>query len=329
MVGGVDDLLVPVAGDDPVGPDLSYDPDRGVIEACFESGFSEDGDTSDVNWADVINRICKQLERTKDIWLPVYMMRAGAISGRLNVVATGAEVLAGLLEAYWDTVHPQLDEYGLQGRITPCGSLARIPEFLRPLRKIVLVSHPRLGSYSAVDLERFEVNGDGESDFGMFRAAINDIDRSELVEVMEKLTGIKSALERVDRTFASQTGGDGPNLQPTYDTLDQIRRAVAAYAGAGEGTTDAETKVGEPDIGSPQDTASSTPRGVGRIDSREDVIRALDAIAEYYGRREPSSPIPVVLQRARQWVPLDFLAILEDIAPGGLDEATRVLVFKK
>jgi len=58
------------------------------------------------------------------------------------------------------------------------------------------------------------------------------------------------------------------------------------------------------------------------------VVRALDAIADYYRRKEPSSPVPVVLKRAREWVSLDFLTILQDIVPNGMDDARRILVFQ-
>jgi type VI secretion system protein ImpA len=52
----------------------------------------------------------------------------------------------------------------------------------------------------------------------------------------------------------------------------------------------------------------------------------LDSITDYYARREPGSPVPLVLRRARDWVTLDFLSVLEDIAPNSLEEARRVLV---
>ena len=79
-----------------------------------------------------------------------------------------------------------------------------------------------------------------------------------------------------------------------------------------------------PDAGS-----GGGPRIAGRVESREDVVKALDAIADYYRRREPTSPVPAALQRVREWVNLDFLALLEDIAPNSLDEAKRVLVTQR
>ena len=64
----------------------------------------------------------------------------------------------------------------------------------------------------------------------------------------------------------------------------------------------------------------------GRVDTRDDVIRALDAINDYYRRREPSSPVPLVLERAKAWVNMDFMSVLKDISPDGVDEAIKVLM---
>jgi hypothetical protein len=39
--------------------------------------------------------------------------------------------------------------------------------------------------------------------------------------------------------------------------------------------------------------------------------------------------VPAALERVRDWVELDFLALIEDIAPNALDEAKRVLVSQR
>jgi predicted component of type VI protein secretion system len=59
------------------------------------------------------------------------------------------------------------------------------------------------------------------------------------------------------------------------------------------------------------------------------VLKALDAIVDYYRRREPGSPVPVAIARAKSWVNLDFLSVLEDIAPDSVGEARRVLTSKR
>jgi len=57
-----------------------------------------------------------------------------------------------------------------------------------------------------------------------------------------------------------------------------------------------------------------------RISGQADVIRRLDEVCDYYERVEPSSPLPILLKRARRLVGKSFAEVLRDIAPGGLSE---------
>jgi type VI secretion system protein ImpA len=59
---------------------------------------------------------------------------------------------------------------------------------------------------------------------------------------------------------------------------------------------------------------------VGAIRSRQDAIRALDAAAEFFRRNEPSSPVPMFVERAKRLVAKDFLEVLADIAPEALPQ---------
>src|SRR5215475_14323640 len=94
-------LLAPVDDENPVGQDLSYSNERQQIEQAFESDAAEDDER---DWREVLRLIEDQAEQTKDIWLPVYVARAGALAGSLETVAMGAQALGGLFEQYWDTV---------------------------------------------------------------------------------------------------------------------------------------------------------------------------------------------------------------------------------
>jgi type VI secretion system protein ImpA len=331
----LEELLAPVSEDDPTGPDLAYDAERGTIEQAFESSVSIDtsGEASEgaeIDWRPIIGTIEQQSARTKDVWLAVYLCRAGARSGQLALVETGAEYLAGLLERYWEKAHPQLEEYGFQGRKGPCESLARRAEFLGPLERTPLLEHPRLGRFSGGDFERFRANAEAAEGYGMFRAALADTPEESLLEIVARLDAITDAIKRADAVLTANAEGDtGANFQPTYDLLAQMKRAVLSFSSApaaaeAAGADDAGEAAA---AGAPP--AGDGPRVAGRVDSREDVIRALDAIADYYRRREPASPVPVALQRAREWVNLDFLSLIEDIAPAALDEAKRVLVSQR
>ncbi len=44
-------------------------------------------------------------------------------------------------------------------------------------------------------------------------------------------------------------------------------------------------------------------------------------VAYYFRMNEPSSPMPMLLQRAKRLVTMDFMEILRDLTPGGVPQA--------
>ena len=57
-----------------------------------------------------------------------------------------------------------------------------------------------------------------------------------------------------------------------------------------------------------------------RLSTRAEVVACLDRIIEFYDRTEPASPVPYLARRMRRMVPMDFLELMEDLAPSGLKE---------
>ena len=49
-------------------------------------------------------------------------------------------------------------------------------------------------------------------------------------------------------------------------------------------------------------------------------MRALELICEYYANNEPSSPVPLLARRAKRLVTMDFMEILQDLAPEGVSQ---------
>ncbi|MBX3436473.1 MAG: hypothetical protein KF861_03210, partial [Planctomycetaceae bacterium] len=60
-----------------------------------------------------------------------------------------------------------------------------------------------------------------------------------------------------------------------------------------------------------------------QVGSRRDVVAILNALCDYYYRNEPSSPVPLFLQRARRLVNMDFVDIVRNLAPDGLADVSR------
>jgi type VI secretion system protein ImpA len=318
----LEELMQPVSAEAVAGPDLAYDPKRQEIEAAFEAArLADKGEGEAPDWPAIIRSIKEQGKLTKDATLAVYLARAGARAQRLPDVALGCAFLAGMFETWWDQIHPSLQEYGFQGRKGACESLVSISDFLGPLRRVVLVAHPRLGQFTAEQIEAFATQGDSAENAGMFRAAVAEIDAAEIEASVSALEEIRNAVSRVDAVLTAKADGDtGTNFAPTYEALDSIRNALVTATGVG-----APAPAAAADSGGGEAQASQAPGMTGSIESRADVIRAIEAIIGYYSRHEPGSPIPLVLDRAKGWVNMDFLAILNDINPSGAEDAKRVL----
>jgi type VI secretion system protein ImpA len=48
------------------------------------------------------------------------------------------------------------------------------------------------------------------------------------------------------------------------------------------------------------------------------VVRALERISAYYAKHEPSSPIPLLVERCKRLVTMGFLDIIRELAPDGV-----------
>ena len=80
---------------------------------------------------------------------------------------------------------------------------------------------------------------------------------------------------------------------------------------------------GEPGSGDEAQGGGSSG-GTGAIQSRQDVIRTLDRLCDYYGRAEPSSPVPLLLRRAQRLAEMNFLEIIGDLSPEALAPVQNV-----
>jgi len=126
-----------------------------------------------------------------------------------------------------------------------------------------------------------------------------------------------AALNRIEAKMRTEGGSEvAPSLDPLSSQLLKMHRLLQAQLAARpDGQTAASAAANAGDTGGEQAAAP------GVIRSREDAIRALDAVTEFFRRNEPSSPIPLLLARAKRLVSKSFLDVLADIAPDALGVA--------
>jgi type VI secretion system protein ImpA len=142
--------------------------------------------------------------------------------------------------------------------------------------------------------------------------ALKEIPIEELTTTQQHLTAATAALSAIDARMRAEGGPEvAPDFGPLTTQLAKLNRVyreqLASRAG---GVVPAE-------VGAVPAAAAAGFTG-GAIQSRQDAVRALDAVAEYFRRNEPSSPIPLFVERAKRLVAKDFLEVLADIAPDAL-----------
>jgi type VI secretion system protein ImpA len=85
----------------------------------------------------------------------------------------------------------------------------------------------------------------------------------------------------------------------------------------------------------PEGAARNSPAGrgagqsqqqglTGTIASKEDVLKALDLIIGHYEKSEPSSPVPLLIKRAKRLVGKSFVDVIRDISPDALTQGFMV-----
>lgn len=329
-------LLAPISDDAPSGDNLEYDEGFTEMELAAQPGEERQvGDqfqaAEDPDYGEVVKLADGILGRSHDIRAAVFRAEAVLQAEGMEEFAQTVSYIRGCLADHWESCHPQLDEDDGDAtmRINAVQGLADSSRTLRNLRRAALTDSRMFGRMSLRHVEVAEgianPSADMESppDAAALKAAFRDTDEAFVSGVADAVNTSLEEIAAIDAIFAEQTPGEGPQLDPLSDALKKIQNALAQHGGADLGVeiVDPTAAAAAP---APAGGAAPGPSGSGAINSPADVTDALDRIIDYYQRAEPSSPVPILLDRAKRLVNADFLAIIEDMAKDGLDEVKRI-----
>lgn len=335
-------LLKPKGDDAPSGENLEYEPTFTEMELAAQPVEEQQvGDSTtqgqDPDYSEVVVKALAVLEKSHDVRAGVFLADAILHTEGLTGFADATAVLRGHIEQYWDTCHPELDEdddndptmrvNAIQGLCGQPGGLAGAAPVYRSVYRAALTDSRGFGRFSMRDIDVSEGQvtlPDGETgpDTATISAAFQDTDPETLGAT---LTAVRAATENVRAiaaVFDEKTPGQGPELDALIKLLDRIAQRLADYAGTPVADAAADDAAAD-DAGAPgaeMPGGGAAPAAArGEITSRTDVSNALDRIVAYYRQHEPSSPIPILLERAKRLVNADFLTIMQDIAPGEVE----------
>ena len=329
----VNRLLQPITDVAPCGENLEYDAAFGELERVAK-GKEERRSGAEVipaeepKWPEVGEAADALLKRTRDLRVLAYLTHAGLNVDGFAGFAAGLQVVHGWLQTFWDSVYPQLDKEDDNDPTLRINSLAALDSregILRTLTRVPLVVSRAAGRYSLRDIrlakgEVAPAAGEKKPDSALIDAAFADCDVAQLGATAEAVREASKTLEAIVVLMRERVGaGRAPtvaNLTKDLRSLQVLltqqleKRGVVAAAGAGA------------EAGQPQ--AAPPPPPPGGIRNREDAIRILDDVSDFFKKNEPSSPVPLLLQRAKRLVSKDFMEILKDLTPKGVSEAEAI-----
>ena len=331
----------------PCGPNLEFDSEFGELErSSVGKPEQQYGDTvipgEDPNWKDVAALAWSLTGRTHDLRVLVQLAISRLQLAGIEDFAAVIGLIHHLLQARWESVHPQLDPDDDNDPTLRANALLLLAEpvrVLRMLRTLPLALSRRDGPVSWRTIGIFtgalDTNDEQERKSEQsIRAAFNETGAATLTARHAAIDKALSELAGINAAFDSQSGyGNAPDLSSLVKLLQEMGRYLTLYMPAAEMMPEEAPMEDASTQGMPSQpvAASQAPRGgvsiasITEVTSRADAMRLLDLVVRYYERHEPSSPLPLLLSRARNLADKGFLEILQELAPDGLMQAQVVV----
>jgi type VI secretion system protein ImpA len=326
----VESLLAPASVNPPCGQDLEYD--RAFVELERVAAGKPERQmgnevtaAEDPDWKVLSQQAQGLLGRTKDLRVAAYLAKAQLRLSGLTGFADGVRLVRGLLERYWDGVHPQLDpdDGDPTARVNALLGLGD-PATVAALRLAPLVDHRVVGRFTLRDIlsasgEYQLAEGQTPPDIATVEAAFDAVDLPALTATFNAINGARDDLSAIEGLVGDKVGSSrAVSMSKLSGLLDQAHKHVASRLER-RAPVDEPATNGAPASGA-EDGAPRRGAAPGQIRSREDVVRTLDLIIGYYQRAEPSSPVPLLLNRAKKLATMSFVDIVKDMVPGAMSQ---------
>jgi type VI secretion system protein ImpA len=348
-----DDLLNPIAGPNPSGANLRYDPAYDKIkEARREESQPPPGLTEqDRKVADNLQviRLTSELltAKTKDLQLAAWLSEALLKQRGFAGLKDGLGLCCGLVEKFWDTLYPEIEDGDAESRGAPLGFLGVKLDI--PLKLVPVVEKAK---YTVLDYQRSrevgyedQIKGDeakkkraaqikeGKLAPEIFDKAFEETPKKFYAQAEKDLDGCLENLARLKKICDEKFGEEGPTFGPLQSVLEASRHQIHTFLQKKrekepdpvEPVPAAEAAAGA-EGGAGAAAAGTAPVRTGVLLSVEsssepaDRLEAIKKVAEaaaYLRRREPESPAPYLMLRGLRWG--ELRAAIEQADPTKLE----------
>lgn len=345
-------LLAPIAGENPAGQDVMYEGTHDAIkearradDALSRGEWARDIKVAD--WSAVLALAQEALAtKSKDLQIAAWLVEALVKRHGFAGLRDGLCVLWELQQRFWPSLYPAIEDGDPIARVL---LLEGLNKNLAGAIKDVPMTQGRNGeNYSWLRWEESRlVDNLGRRDQAAMAEAVAEgkITGEEFAKAVEAtpltyyrtlfddLQQIWEAYTRVEQVVDERFGREAPNLAEIKTAIENCRALIADIGkqkgglGPPPGTgTSAQPPVDRSPTGTaipvpqePQHDAALSvyngqPSGMSlEPQSRADALRRLEALAAYFRRTEPHSPVSYLVQRAVRWGEMPLEAWLQDV----------------
>ncbi len=360
-------LLAPIPGDAPAGPDLRANAGPGSLyyqvkdarnaaraaERQMESG-AEDPQPPD--WKAVVTHSTKALgTASKDLEVAAYLIEALTRTAGFAGLRDGFKLTRGLVEAFWDGLHPAPDEDGVSTKVAPVTGLNGDDSegtLIAPLFRIPLTNSGDGSRFTYSNYLQAQVTNKtldpkakekkiaaGAMHPEKFQKAVDDTPAPFYRAMYDDLTAALDEFGKLGQAMDAKAGPDSPPTGAIRDALTKVFDAVKDVARAKIAVTQTAAPAAAAAAAADGDGAAAAPGSNGKPESeeekgeklpvirqRDDALNAILQLADYFRRTEPHSLVPFALEQAVRWARMALPELMMELVP---EEGPRKALFKQ
>ena len=327
-------MLTPIPGSNPSGVNLRYEPVYDQIkEARREEEEIPQGEFTyeikKADWVLVVKLAGEALaKKSKDLQIAAWLTEAQLCREGFGGLREGLDLLRGLLENFWDTLYPELEDGDAEMRATPLEWLGlRLEQLLKrvPLTRTGLdwfkYKESRTVGYEAEcagnekrTQTRNDAIADGKLTAEAFDEAFNATPETFYQQRQEHLDGCLESLQSLGQQSGEKFGDLAPNLSPLEATLGEIKQTVRILLAKKRGPEPEARPAAAVEEEAAQEeafeetapAARATPKPARKAlaaepADRDDAIDRVLVAARYLRREDPYSPASFLMLRGLRW----------------------------
>ena len=288
-------------------------------------------------WKGLQDEALKLLEKSRNTRLIIILLNSLVFTDGLSGLAEGLSLLNDILERFWDSVFPSLDNESNNdptARINSLGELWLKNTALQKSIVLIPLVQSKVGSFNLRDIHIAKgilktLQETDVPDISIIKAAFISAEQEKLHETSRLVEKCISHLNSIDSVLTENaTSHHAPNLDTFSRLLKDIQQAMKEFmvnepenknlVQNGNNALTVENDIVIPKVNESIPSASMGNTGI--IKNRQDVILTIDLLCKFYSDVEPSSPIPLLLQRAKSLVSKNYREILMDLSADGLGQ---------